>query len=190
MPIKLVVIAAVVFLMPLLSIAQENRTKWEVFGTAGYGRAYDDEGNIGSGLDLGGGFGYRITPKVGVEGSFNWFSHTREFGGSPVRFEGTAVSGAANVVYHFSESKVQPFVTGGIGALQHEDRSTGLGQVGPPRTKSGFSYNFGGGVKIFLTKRVALRPEGRVLISNLGSGPGIEPPFSTFRGSVGIGYHW
>jgi opacity protein-like surface antigen len=190
MPIKLVVIAAVVFLMPVLSMAQDNGMKWEVFGTAGYGKAYDDEGNIGSGLDLGGGFGYRITPKLGIEGTVNWFKHSREFGPpNPVRFEGTAISGAANLVYHFSESKVQPFVTGGVGGLRHEDTSSGFGLFFPPRSASGFAYNFGGGVKIFVSRHVSLRPEGRILVANLGSG-GIEPPFSQFRFSMGIGYHW
>ena len=181
---------AVFLLLPATTFAQEYRPKYEVFGSVGYGATYDDEGGIGRGLDLGGGFGVRAIDRLGFEGSVNRISHLREFASSGVRFEGTGVFASANALYHFSDSKVQPYVIGGAGVLYHEDRSSGLGPPRPPLSGSGFAYNFGAGVKVFVSKHVVVRPEFRVFVGNLGKSAGTEPPFSLLRGSVGIGYHW
>jgi Outer membrane protein beta-barrel domain len=186
---KLTVIA-VLLLMPSAASAQDYKARWEVFGTVGYGGTWDDEGGVGKGLDVGGGFGVRAIHKIGFEGSVNRIRHLREFSSSPVRFEGTAVFATANAVYHFSESQVQPYVIGGIGMLWHEDRSSGLLPSRPPIDASGFAKNFGGGIKVFLSKHVSIRPEFRIFIGDLGGIGGVEPPFSVMRGSVGIGYHW
>src|SRR5215211_3225360 len=91
--------------------AQDFTPKGEVFGNVGAGKAYDDEGGIGNGLDFGGGIGYRITPKFGVEGYVNSIRHKREFGNGVV-FEGTGTFVSANAIYHFSTAKVQPYVIG------------------------------------------------------------------------------
>ena len=183
-------LSAMLLLLPATALAQDYRSKYEVFGSAGYGATYDDEGGIGRGLDIGAGFGVRPIGRLGFEGSVNRISHLREFAFNGVRFEGTGVFASANALYHFSDSKAQPYVIGGIGVLHHEDRSSGLGPARPPRSGSGFSYNFGAGLKLFVSKRVSVRPEFRVFIGDLGKSAGTEPPFSLLRGSVGIGYHW
>lgn len=184
------ILTAFLLLLPSTALSQDYRPKYEVFGTAGYGTTYDDEGGVGRGLDVGAGFGVRAIGKLGFEGSVNRIGHLREFASSPVRFEGTGVFACANALYHFSDSKAQPYVIGGIGLLHHEDRSSGLGPPRPPLSASGFAYNFGAGVKVFLNKHISLRPEFRVFVGDLGKAGGTEPPFSLLRGSVGIGYHW
>jgi hypothetical protein len=186
---KLILVTIFLFL-PSAAAAQEYDSRWEVFGTLGYGGTWDDEGGIGRGLDVGGGLGLRATRKLGFEGSINRVKHVREFDSSPVRFEGTAVFASANALYHFSESRAQPFVTGGGGAFWHEDRSSGLGPPRAPLEAGGFVFNFGGGVKVFLGKHVSLRPEFRIFIGDPGGGGGVEPPFSLMRGSIGVSYHW
>ena len=183
-------LVAVFLLTPATALAQDYHPKYEVFGSAGYGATYDDEGGIGRGLDLGAGFGVRAIGKLGFEGSVNRISHLRDFAFSGVRFEGTGVFACANALYHFSDSKAQPYVIGGIGLLHHEDRSSGLGPARPPLSASGFAYNFGAGVKVFVSKHVSVRPDFRVFIGDLRQSAGTEPPFSLLRGSVGIGYHW
>jgi hypothetical protein len=183
-------LVAIFLLLPSAAFGQEYDSRWEVFGTLGYGGTWDDEGGVGRGLDIGGGLGVRATRKLGFEGSINRIRHLRKFSTSPVRFEGTAVFASANALYHFSESSTQPYVIGGVGALWHEDRSSGLGPVRPPLDASGFAYNFGGGVKFFLSKHVSLRPEFRIFIGDLGVNGGVEPPFSLMRGSIGVSYHW
>ena len=177
-------------LLPATTLAQDYRPRYEVFGTAGYSATYDDEGGIGRGLDVGAGFGVRAIGKLGFEGSVNRVSHLREFSFPSIRFEGTAIFACANALYHFSDSKAQPYAIGGIGVLHHKDRSSGLGPPRPPLSGSGFAFNFGTGVKVFVSKHVSVRPEVRVFVGDLGESAGIEPPFSLLRGSVGIGYHW
>ena len=184
------ILIAIFLVLPATAFAQDYRAKYEVFGSAGYGVTYDDEGGVGGGLDIGAGFGVRATRKLGFEGSVNRISHLREFAVSGVRFDGTSVFACANALYHFSDSKVQPYVIGGIGVLHHQDRSSGFGLSGSPLSASGFAYNFGAGVKVFLSKHVSLRPEFRVFIGDLGKGGGTEPPVSAARGAVGLGYHW
>ena len=184
------ILVAILQILPTSVFLQEYRPKYEVFGSAGYGATSDDEGGVGRGLDVGAGFGVRATRKLVFEGSANRISHLREFAFSGVRFEGTGLFACANALYHSSDSKVQPYVIGGIGVLHHEDRSSGLGPPRPPLSASGSAYNFGAGVKVFLNKHVSLRPEVRVFVGDLGNGGGTEPPFSLLRGSVGIGYHW
>ena len=74
--------------------------------------------------------------------------------------------------------------------MHHQDRTSGFGFPRPPLSASGFAYNFGAGVKVFLSKHVSVRPEFRVFIGDLGKGGGTGPPVSAARGAVGIGYHW
>src|ERR1044071_5140988 len=95
--LKLILITSFL-LLPSTSFAQEYRPKYEVFGTAGYGATYDDEGGAGRGLDVGAGLGLRVTRKLGVEGSVNRIGHLREFSFNGVRFAGTGVFACANAL--------------------------------------------------------------------------------------------
>ena len=97
-------LVAVLLLLPNTALAQDYRPKYEVFGNAGYGATYDDEGGIGRGLDIGAGFGVRAIGKLGFEGSVNRITHLREFAFSGVRFEGTGV-GIGNCEIDSSNSK-------------------------------------------------------------------------------------
>src|ERR1044072_1715386 len=101
--------------------AQDFTPKGEVFGSVGGGKAFDDEGGIGNGVDFGGGIGYCITPKFCVEGAVNSVRHSRYFGNGVV-FEGTGTFVSANALYYFSTQKVQPYVLGGGGGGTHQHR--------------------------------------------------------------------
>jgi opacity protein-like surface antigen len=170
-------------------LAQNYASRGEVFGSIGGGKTYDDEGSLGSGFDVGGGVGFRLTPRFGVEGQINRLDYKRDFS-SGVRFEGTALFTTANVLYHFTTSQAQPYVIGGLGFVHHENRSRFPGDNSlPTRTSNGFAKNFGAGVKIFLNKKFSLRPEFRVFLGDT-AGSGVEPPFSVGRGSVAFSYHW
>jgi opacity protein-like surface antigen len=187
---KALIIIAFLLFVPA-SLAQSDAPRGEVFGSIGGGKVYDDEGKIGSGVDFGGGVGYRITPKFGIEGQVNAINFKREFF-SGVRFEGTAVFTTVNVLYHFSKSKVQPYVLAGYGVSHHRNRSQFPGEPNlPQQTATGLAQNYGAGVKIYLSKTISLRPEVGVFIgSNEGIGTGIEPPISVGRASIAFTYHW
>jgi len=177
------------FLTVPTAFAQTASPRGEVFGSVGGGRAYDDEGNIGSGIDFGGGVGFRITPKFGIEGQVNRMIYERGFS-SGVLFKGSAVFTTANVIYHFSKEQAQPYVIAGVGFVHHENRSQF--PVEPFTIKgstNGFAFDFGAGIRIFINKQFSLRPEFRVFIGD-AAGSGVESPFSVMRGSLAFSYHW
>jgi opacity protein-like surface antigen len=186
--IKTAILMGLLLLAPA-ALAQDLERRGEVFGSLGGGKVYDDEGSLGKGFDIGGGVGFRLTPKVGIEGQVNRIDYERNFA-SGVRFAGTAVFTTANLLYHFSTSKVQPYVVGGVGFMHHENRSRfPENEVLPKRTANSFATSFGGGVKIFLNQKFSVRPEVRVFLGDT-AGSGVEPPFSLGRASLGFTYHW
>ncbi|MEW6126659.1 MAG: porin family protein [Acidobacteriota bacterium] len=173
-------------------LAQDYTPKGEVFGSIGGGKAYDDEGGIGSGLDFGGGVGYRITPKLQIEGAINTIRHERNFG-SGVVFKGTGTFVSANLLYHFSTKQVQPYVIGGAGFVNHQNRSRFPEDPFTPEvSSSGGAFNFGAGLRVFLNKHISIRPEFRVFVGYPDSSRlrSVEAPFSVLRGSVSVSYHW
>ena len=186
---RIIATTGLLFLLALVASAQTPATRGEVFGSLGGGKAFDDEGGLGGGLDVGGGAGFRITPRFAIEGQVNRIHHRRDFS-SGVRFEGIALFTTASLVYHFSESKAQPYVLAGLGVVNFENRSR-FPEDGPlPERKStGFATNFGGGAKLFLNRRVSLRPEFRLFFGDT-AGSGVEPRYCVLRGSVAISYHW
>jgi opacity protein-like surface antigen len=186
--VKTVILMSFLLIAPA-TLAQSYDSRGEVFGSIGGGKIYDDEGSLGKGLDIGGGVGFRITPKVGIEGQVNRIDYERNFF-SGVRFAGTAVFTTANLLYHFSTEKVQPYLVGGVGFVHHENRSRfPEDNVLPKRTTNGLATNFGAGVKIFLNKKFSVRPEFRIFLGDT-AGSGVEPPFSLGRASVAFSYHW
>lgn len=170
--------------------AQEYRYRSEIFGTLGYGRASDDEGSLGSGLNGGGGFGFRVSPKFGLELDVNGFRHERKT--SPgLLFRGSGVFVTGNALYHFGSGlgRAQPYVVVGAGVLHK--RNTSSFDESPPLDVSGrgFAMNAGTGVKIFVNRRFSLRPEFRFFWGGAGGLPVVESPFSILRASLGVAYH-
>jgi outer membrane protein with beta-barrel domain len=112
------------------------------------------------------GFGLDVktgTP-VGGRASYNFNRH------NAVEFSiANPFSLTANYVYNFSaiRGKWVPYVTGGVGGTRHEitlsdnnqpaQLNANLMETGPDRSQTGFSGNFGGGLKYFFTERLALR---------------------------------
>lgn len=186
--IRTAILMSLLLLAPAAS-AQDRERRGEVFGSIGGGKAYDDEGSIGKGLDIGGGVAFRLTPKFAIEAEVNRMEYERNFS-SGVRFAGNAVFTTANLLYHFSTSKAQPYVIGGVGFVHHENRSR-FPEDGilPKRTTNGFAQNFGAGVKLFVNEKFSIRPEVRVFLGDT-AGSGVEPPFSVGRASVAFTYHW
>ncbi len=188
---KKTILITFILLLPATVCAQDHVKEWELFGSLGGSAVFDDEGKIGSGLDVGGGISYRITPKLAIEGQFNRIAFERDFGGfSPVRFKGRNLFGTASLVYHFRTAQVQPYVLAGGGFVNHEF-SVEL----PPfpsfveRGSNGGAVNVGTGVKVFVNQSVSIRPEFRLLVG-FPNDFGLAPPISEWRGSVAVGFHW
>jgi opacity protein-like surface antigen len=161
-----------------LSAQQAEVKGWEAYGHFGGGKAYDDEGNIGSGVAFGAGVGKRVTRRLGIEGEWSRFSHERQFvPGFGTKGHGDFVM--ANGLLHFApEGRVQPYVLAGAGLLKYQ------------RHDAGFAWNAGFGVKGFLTEHWFLRPELRFQCGNGTRRGGPEPPLWQVRFQMGVGYRW
>ena len=162
---------------------------FEVFGILGLGRLGADEGSRGSGPVLGGGVGFRPTASgLGVEVEAGVLSNSRTFT-SGVRFEGTAVLVSGNVLYHFSASRNQVYVIGGLGMLRSVQRSEFRDAIFADtqtfRSTETFAvWNAGVGLKMFLMPNLVARPEIRYFgAESLGV---LGMP----RASVALGYYW
>ena len=153
--------------------------------------------NLGIGLTL------RLSRRIGVEVEGNHM-----LGAEPVKVSGTGIRpsdrarfpyeyhsgvssltlGSGNVLYYFSDKRVQPYLSGGIGAIWERgmvgerDFENG-GTIGLRYQDNEMAGTLGGGVKISITPRISVRPELR-LYEPTGS------LHSIGRVSVAAAYRW
>src|SRR5689334_8930298 len=99
--------------LPLLA----PQRKAEVFGLIGYGKTSDDEGSLGGGLNGGGGIGYRLTRRFGVEAEVNAFRSKRGFGQPIPPFQHSGAHLMGNALVHFGPRRAQFYLLGGVGLL-------------------------------------------------------------------------
>ena len=92
------------------------------------------------------------------------------------------------LLYVFRGERTQVFVLLGAGAARSTSEVK-FGDYHDSRSGSGFVANAGAGMKIFMGKHVALRPEVRLIAGTAGSSV-IEPFSAELRFSLGLGYHW
>jgi hypothetical protein len=165
----------------------QDVSKGEVFGTIGIGKTYDDEGSLGSGINGGGGIGYRLTGRLGVEAEVNAFRTKRDFSFTPNGFEASGAFIMGNGLLYLTRGRGQLYLIGGAGLL-HIRNQFGFTGVAVNRSGNGLAVDVGMGLKIFATPRFYLRPDVRVYAGNSGST--VEAPFSDIRISIGAGYCW
>ena len=159
----------------------------EVFGAIGIGKTYDDEGSLGYGLNAGGGFGYHLSRGFAVEAGVNGFRTRRDFSSSFAPFQANGAHVMGSGLLCLNRGRAQTYLLLGAGLL-HVHVKNGFGELPVGRSANGFAINFGGGLKIFLSQHISVRPELRIYSG--GSGKAVEPPFSDIRISLGMGYHW
>jgi hypothetical protein len=152
----------------------------EIFGAVGVGFASDDEGSIGHGVNGGGGIGYRLTRRFGVEAEVNAFRARRSFGQPIPPFGADGAHLTANALVHFGGQRAQFYLVGGAGLL-HARNLAGV-------SANGFAIDVGGGLKLYATPHVFIRPDLRIFAGDAARA--IEPPLSDLRVSIGIGYAW
>lgn len=179
--------------------AQERNTwkyKGEIQGQFGWGGLYHGDHKIGSGVEWGGGFGVKPFSgklrRLGFDVQANSLDLGYQRGNNLNDGQATAVVGS--VLYHFSDSSVQPYVTGGLGVLKTDYRQVikGGAVVGSNEDYSSqvradkMLLNVGAGMKVRVARGLAVRPEIRLYDTTIGTGYN----FSSVRLSVGVGYYW
>jgi hypothetical protein len=178
---------AVVFVLLACSPAapQSATDRSEVFVAAGACRMGGDEGSLGTGPCVLAGAGFHLAPRVSAEVDVMRMRHERDIAGGPL--EGTATGAFGNLSYQFTEGRIRIFVIGSAGFLHSETTQT-YPVAGRPTTfrseDEGFAWGGGGGAKIFLTTRLSLRPQVRLVFNE---STGVMGLVAT---SIGAGYHW
>ncbi len=174
------------FLASERAAGQDLRQRAEVFAGAGASRVGGDEGSLGNGACLVGGFGFRFAARVSVELDLMRAQHERNIAGGPL--EGTATGVFGDVVYYFAEGRTQVFVMGSAGLLSSKTTHTYSPSGGPAITfrseDNNFAWGGGAGVKIFLKPQLSLRPQVRLVFSEATGVMGLA------AASVAMGYHW
>ena len=171
---------------------EEIDYKFEVFGALGMGRLGADESSRGRGPFFGGGVGFRPVSRLGFEVEAGVLSNSRELPHSS--FDGTAMLVSGNVLYHFSESRKQLYVIGGLGMLRTDQRRVIKNPELPDkrtfRSQSFAVWNGGVGSKVFLAPKLMVRPEFRYFGGADELGVRSLGVLGMWRVTVALGCYW
>lgn len=105
-------IAALV-LFPSFTSAQSI----EVFATTGVVQLWDDEGNLGLGVPIGGGVGFKSPHGWGIELLAETQKANRHFD-SDVLFDSTVTAARARLLKYFGGGRTQPYAGGSLGVTR------------------------------------------------------------------------
>lgn len=179
--------AALILMTTAARASAADYPRAEVFGTVGIGKTGDDEGGLGSGVNGGGGAGYRIVRRLGVEAEINAFRTKRSFSNAFPAYQASGVTVMGSGLFYLTTGRTQGYLLFGAG-LMNARNAVNFGGVAVDRAGNGVGFNLGGGVKAFVSDHVSLRPEVRIYAGDPGGV--IEAPFGILRVSMGVGYHW
>lgn len=120
-------------LAPAIAGAQNTTSEHRTVGFAdvGYARTLDDEGVLGSGASISGGFGYRLTPGKTIQSIVDYVWYNRDV--AWLTFEGRVLFLGAEMAFQSNRPKVRPFVTVGAGFFDDRGVSIRKLQIGPAR---------------------------------------------------------
>ena len=153
--------------------------RFEVFGSIGLSSYADLFGPSSTTANFGGGFGVRpfsakhkVAHRLGLELEVDTESQKTFTGGIFSQAQQTGnrqqTLFLGNVLYHFTDGRAQPYILASFGVANS------------PSTN--FAAGLAGGVKIFVSKNVSLRPEFRA--------EGTRDAAFSARLSMAVGYHW
>jgi opacity protein-like surface antigen len=100
-------------LTPVLASAQSI----DVFALTGAVQVWDDEGNIGAGMPIGGGIGFRSPHGWGIEALAETQEAERNYD-SGVRFDSTVTAARGRIMKYFGSGRTQPYAGAGLGVTR------------------------------------------------------------------------
>ena len=143
----------------ILSPALVAAQSFEVFATSGVVQVWDDEGNIGTGVPIGGGVGFKSPHGWGVEALVETQKATRDFD-SGVSFDSTVTAGRGRIIKYFGDGGTQPYAGGGLGVTRVKSaRSEPFGGSIFRSTKTAGTVSGFAGVRIAAGNTLFVRPE-------------------------------
>jgi OOP family OmpA-OmpF porin len=180
-------VSVLVLLVSATGVFAENREG--AFNVTVWMGGYNLDGDIPydngwtSGLSL----GYNFTEKLGAELSFNYVESDYDgfptVRGSTIDFndaDGEIYLGRLDMLYHVTgilPDMVVPYLAAGVGVSTYDTDQKGVD------SDSNFNLNYGAGLKVFLTRNVALRGDVRHVIDFDGS-----DSYNNFLYAVGLCY--
>lgn len=194
-------VTALFTLLPMrLAHAQTNDHRFAFQGSLGWGQTWSDESRLGGGPGLETSVEVRLLRKLGLQFGVSRYSHDRTFD-SDVRFSGESLTFSGDFLYHFSGSRVQPFLLGGVALVETRTRTSAplyaydgaslrlafdgarfypvqVGEEVSDYSENARGLTIGGGVEIPLGRRVVIRTEARSVF------------LRRISGSIGLSYRW
>jgi len=173
--------------------AQTSDHRLAFQGSVGWGQVWSDESRLGGAFSLEGSVEVRVLRKLGLQFGVSRYSYDRRFEyPSNVRFSGDSLMFSGDLLYHFSGTRAQPFLLGGMALVHRQNRSSfpvfaydsrsffprQIGEEVLESSEDGFGLTFGGGVEIPLRQSLALRTEARCVFIH------------KISGSIGVSYRW
>jgi hypothetical protein len=198
MPGKLALMLGIALtLAPALAAAQTPTSEHRrvIFADLGYARTLDDEGVLGSGASLSGGFGFRLTPGKTIQGIVDYVSYNRDV--EWLTFDGRVIFVGAEMAFQSNRPKVRPFVTVGVGVFDDQGVWIPKRQIGPTERVSDppITRNYtlaamtsSGGIDIRVSEQASVRIGVR-FHGLLDTGDDLAP-HTIFRPSIGGVWRW
>jgi OOP family OmpA-OmpF porin len=133
---------------------------------------FDDDQDIDNAPIFGIGLGYNFTEHLGVEGIFNYVKSNSETTNDDIDSYIYRLDG----LYHFRPDKqVVPYLAAGLGAITIDEDNTG--------SDTNTLFNYGGGIKAFITESLSFRGDIRHLID-------LDDSNNNFAVTIGFTYQF
>jgi hypothetical protein len=166
-----------------------------VFADVAYASTADDEGSLGRGLALSGGFGYRISPRVTLQGIAERISYHRDV--EWLAFDGRILFFGVEAAFQSTRRTVRPFATLGVGMF--DDRGTWIQKtaIHPslPRVEERVDRSYqlaamtaSGGVDFRVSDRASVRASVR-FHGLVDTGDDLAP-HTNIQPGIGVAWRW
>jgi len=180
-------------------LAEEFAFNGEVFGKIGSAWPNADWDPLGRGFVFGGGGGYMLSDRWEAVVEVQSQRNSRDLGPGAYFYEGQLLTIGGNFQYHFSMSRLQPYLGVGLNYARYDGARGFRADDSNPATRIEGKQNFwrphlGFGCKVFLSKHVSIQPEARLYLGGLPdhdpSWDPVDPGLVRTEFNIGLGFHW
>ena len=194
MRLRHIALAAFVCLVPHSVNAQAATERLVAFGDIGIAKTADDEGVLGNGMSLSGGFGVRLSEKLTVQAILERIGYDRNL--DYLGIEGRVIFAGVEASWLWKPGRVQPFVTVGAGFFNDDGTWTYRSRLpfGPTtEDTSERHYTLAAmtsstGFEVAASKHAAVRAAFR-FHGLLDTGDDLAPHMM-IQGSIGMAWRW